>query len=89
MFPDGAAYCLGAVNKDCWFLYTLNPLPEKHMQPLPAAEPDQTLEILMTDLDPEVMQVFTREECLNAAEATKVSKFRFRIELSTIMMSFF
>ncbi len=22
---DGAAYCLGAVNRDCWYLYTLNP----------------------------------------------------------------
>jgi len=25
MFHDGAAYCLGAVNRDCWYLYTLNP----------------------------------------------------------------
>lgn len=38
---------------------------------LPAAEPDQTLEILMTELDPEIMAIFTREECLDAAEATK------------------
>lgn len=22
---DGAGYCLGAVNRDCWYLYTLNP----------------------------------------------------------------
>ena len=35
------------------------------------AEPDQTLEILMSELDPEVMSIFTREECSTAAEATR------------------
>lgn len=39
---------------------------------LATPEPDQTLEILMTELDPDVMAIFTREECLDAAEATKV-----------------
>ncbi|XP_018576566.1 S-adenosylmethionine decarboxylase proenzyme isoform X2 [Anoplophora glabripennis] len=73
LFPDGAAYCLGAVNKDCWYLYTLNPLPPRsRMLALSETEePDQTLEILMTDLDPEIMAIFTKEECLNATEATK------------------
>jgi S-adenosylmethionine decarboxylase len=23
-FDDGRAYCLGSVNRDCWYLYTLN-----------------------------------------------------------------
>ncbi|XP_017782872.1 PREDICTED: S-adenosylmethionine decarboxylase proenzyme isoform X2 [Nicrophorus vespilloides] len=76
MFPEGAAYCLGAVNRDCWFLYTLNPLPQTPAAVLPPGvqtEADQTLEILMTDLDPEIMCIFTKEECLNAAEATKKS----------------
>lgn len=90
LFPDGAAYCLGAVNKDCWYLYTLNPLPGSGVNNRPALldagtvspppemqhdsdEPDQTLEILMTDLDPEIMAIFTKEECLNATEATKKS----------------
>lgn len=73
LFPDGAAYCLGAVNRDCWYLYTLNPLPQNGMcSALALPEPDQTLEILMTELDPDIMSIFTREECLNAAEATKV-----------------
>lgn len=73
LFPDGAAYCLGAVNKDCWFLYTLNPLSDKYIdKTIPPPEPDQTLEILMTDLDPEIMAIFSREECLKATEATKV-----------------
>ncbi|XP_065156012.1 S-adenosylmethionine decarboxylase proenzyme isoform X2 [Atheta coriaria] len=79
LFNDGAAYCLGPVNKDCWFLYTLNPLPEFNGRQVPngqnvkMAEPDQTLEILMTDLDPEIMSVFTREDSLTAADATKKS----------------
>ncbi|KAK9708958.1 Adenosylmethionine decarboxylase [Popillia japonica] len=73
IFPDGAGYCLGAINKDCWFLYTLNPFPEKIIKPTPSPESDQTLEILMTDLDPDIMAIFSRDECLNAAEATKKS----------------
>ncbi|XP_022916769.1 S-adenosylmethionine decarboxylase proenzyme isoform X3 [Onthophagus taurus] len=73
LFPDGAAYCLGAINKDCWYLYTLNPFPEKAVKPISGSEPDQTLEILMTDLDPDIMAIFSKEECLNAEEATKKS----------------
>lgn len=66
---DGEAYCLGSIDTDCWYLYTLNrekPLQEK-------AEPDQTLEILMTHLDPDVMAIFTRDMCSSAAEATQKS----------------
>lgn len=36
-------------------------------------EPDQTIEILMTDLDPDVMAIFTKEECKNGTEATHVN----------------
>ena len=25
-FQDGAAYCMGTMNKDCWYMYTLNPI---------------------------------------------------------------
>ncbi|KAH0999187.1 hypothetical protein HUJ05_009681 [Dendroctonus ponderosae] len=73
LFPDGVAYCLGAVNRDCWYLYTLNPLPQRHPQipGLSTTDADQTLEILMTDLDPDVMAIFTKVECLNGTEATK------------------
>lgn len=79
LFPDGVAYCMGAVNKDCWYLYTLNPFTRRAPhQPLPPVieEPDQTLEILMTDLDPEIMSIFSKEESLNATEATKVGRRR-------------
>ncbi|KAK4874133.1 hypothetical protein RN001_013493 [Aquatica leii] len=74
IFPDGSAYCLGTMNKDCWYLYTLNPPRDDSItSAIPEPDSDQTLEILMTDLDPDVMSIFTREECLNAAEATKKS----------------
>ncbi|CAB0035935.1 unnamed protein product [Trichogramma brassicae] len=36
-------------------------------------EPDQTLEIMMTQLDPEVMSIFTRHVCSSAEEATRKS----------------
>ncbi|XP_076663158.1 S-adenosylmethionine decarboxylase [Andrena cerasifolii] len=68
-FPDGEAYCLGSVDTDCWYLYTLN--REKSVDE--PSEPDQTLEILMTHLDPEVMAIFTRDVCSSADEATQKS----------------
>ncbi|XP_011504579.1 PREDICTED: S-adenosylmethionine decarboxylase proenzyme [Ceratosolen solmsi marchali] len=71
-FPDGEAYCLGSEDNDCWYLYTLN--RDKRYQPQNGErEPDQTLEILMTHLDPEVMAIFTRDICSSAAEATQKS----------------
>ncbi|CAL8130114.1 unnamed protein product [Orchesella dallaii] len=143
---EGSAYCLGSMNRDCWYLYTYHhPLSTKnvhhgliqrvnnlnhhglthhcsqhhhhhnhnshhvgkkqaqggnrravgnsagrigkggHGQQLhnaghlcPAAlqnllEPDQTLEILMTDLDPKVMEIFTKNVCATAKEATEKS----------------
>ncbi|XP_066260967.1 S-adenosylmethionine decarboxylase proenzyme isoform X2 [Euwallacea similis] len=75
LFPDGAAYCLGAINRDCWYLYTLNPAIHRGRQRplLSTTDADQTLEILMTDLDPEIMSIFTKEDCLNGTEATKKS----------------
>ncbi|XP_053662080.1 S-adenosylmethionine decarboxylase proenzyme [Anopheles marshallii] len=98
-FEDGRAYSLGAINRDCWHLYTLSrggggskilkrnnhlhQLMEQHhseqqheaqlieasMQP----DPDQTIEILMTDLDPNVMAIFTKDVCTTAKEATQKS----------------
>lgn len=68
-FPNGEAYCLGSIDADCWYLYTLN----KEKSPQDKVEPDQTLEILMTHLDPDVMAIFTRDMCSSAAEATQKS----------------
>ncbi|EAA14565.4 AGAP009619-PA [Anopheles gambiae str. PEST] len=66
-FDDGRAYSLGAINRDCWHLNSQ--LIEASMQP----DPDQTIEILMTDLDPSVMAIFTKDVCTTAKEATQKS----------------
>lgn len=112
-FDDGRAYSLGAINRDCWHLYTLsrggggsgnkrmlknNNNNNNHhnmsngcnalqitnnmmmsstkmnmFESLQLPDPDQTIEILMTDLDPKVMAVFTKDECNTALEATQKS----------------
>jgi S-adenosylmethionine decarboxylase len=84
-FDDGRAYCLGSVNRDCWFLYTLSRRGASEelakdlalnnnmiIEALPTPDPDQTIEVLMTDLDPKVMAIFTKEESADAKEATQV-----------------
>ena len=38
-----------------------------------STEPDQTIEILMTELDPQIMSIFTKEESANAKDATEVN----------------
>ena len=58
--------------RDCWYLYTLNPL-DRYVTGRVDMEPDQTIEILMTDLDPEVMKLFTRSAVKDGREATKVN----------------
>nr|CAD7572587.1 unnamed protein product [Timema californicum] len=76
-FPDGLAYCLGSQDKECWYLYTWSSRGiggnEEEVR-----GPDQTLEILMSELDPMVMSIFTREESSSAAEATQVGISRGR-----------
>lgn len=66
LFSDGAGYALGRLNgQDTWYLYTLdNILPG-------VTEPDQTLEILMLDLDREVMNKFYKSKYSDADEVTK------------------
>lgn len=77
-FDDGRAYCLGSVNRDCWYLYTLSRGGgeiQQHIENIKSVEPDQTIEILMTELDPEIMSIFTKDECTKAKEATEVCKY--------------
>ncbi|GIY61222.1 s-adenosylmethionine decarboxylase proenzyme [Caerostris darwini] len=69
LFPSGSAYCLGRINRDCWYLYTLNPL-EKFIG---VQVPDQTLEVIMQELDPKIMKIFTKEVCATGKEATQMS----------------
>lgn len=42
IFKDGNAYCLGSINRDCWYLYTLQ---GHHIN-----RADQTLELIMLEL---------------------------------------
>ena len=51
-----ASYCLGQMNSDCWFMCTLNHSGNTSL--IGTSQPDQTLEILMTGLDSEVMAHF-------------------------------
>lgn len=43
------------------------------IETLDMPDPDQTIEVLMTDLDPKVMAIFTKEDSVDAKEATQVS----------------
>jgi len=78
-FPDGRGYCLGSSEGDCWYLYTIGSTkaPQKNdfseAVKDPDCDADQTLEVLMSDLDPKVMSIFTKKQCETAGEATKVS----------------
>ncbi len=56
---------------DCWYLYALNPL-DRFLSGRIDVEPDQTIEILMTELDPKVMQMFTKSKAANGKDATMV-----------------
>ncbi len=62
-------FCLS--HRDCWYLYTLNPL-DRYVTGRVDVEPDQTIEILMTELDPDVMKLFTKMGVKDGREATKV-----------------
>lgn len=136
-FDAGRAYCLGAVNKDCWYLYSMSRRAQNGIsgtvgdgapdgrtpkridalisgkgelfgqfdsdeevtsgdsdeeavvvgdeKPPPPQlmsceeiiafnpDPDQTIEILMTELDPKVMEIFTKDVCMTGPEATEKS----------------
>uniref|UniRef100_A0A6G1SK17 S-adenosylmethionine decarboxylase proenzyme n=1 Tax=Aceria tosichella TaxID=561515 RepID=A0A6G1SK17_9ACAR len=65
-FELGSAYCMGKLNKDCWYLYTLHP---EHG----VTQPDQTLELIMVDLDEKIMSNFCRPASSSAREATQKS----------------
>ncbi|XP_050522573.1 S-adenosylmethionine decarboxylase proenzyme [Daktulosphaira vitifoliae] len=67
----GVARCMhSSKSGDSWFLYALHPVKcfTKEKQ-----QSDQTLEILMTQLNPDVMQIFTKEQSANATQATQNS----------------
>jgi len=63
IFDDGAAYALGRINSDCWYLYTTDMIG--------VSQPDQTLELLMLEVNTDVMSMFTQSYGLTASELTK------------------
>ncbi|KAH0512696.1 S-adenosylmethionine decarboxylase proenzyme 1 [Microtus ochrogaster] len=69
VFPNGAACCMGRMNSDCWYLYTLV-FPESRV----ISQPDQTLEILMIELDPAVMDQFHMKDGVTAKDVTRESR---------------
>ncbi|XP_015274247.1 PREDICTED: S-adenosylmethionine decarboxylase proenzyme isoform X4 [Gekko japonicus] len=81
---DGAAYCMGRMNSDCWYLYTLD-FPESRV----ISQPDQTLEILMSELDPVVMDQFYMKDGVTANDVTRVSGIRDLIPGSVIDATMF
>ncbi|CAK5090346.1 unnamed protein product [Meloidogyne enterolobii] len=74
-FEGGTAYCMGPLNQDRWYLYTLTSSPPKaiiaaHQPKLP----DHTLELQMTGIPADVLRIYSWAECPNgAAECTKRS----------------
>ncbi|BES87433.1 unnamed protein product [Nesidiocoris tenuis] len=85
VFENGVSFCMGESEDDCWYLYTLqrskpdilavdsNDSNNNREQEGKSLNPDQTLEILMTDLDPRLMAIFTKKQSANAEEATRRS----------------
>lgn len=67
VFGEGIAYSFGRVNADCWHMYTTSPQPHTGVE-----KPDQTVELLMTDLDPEVMKHYYKSVSMDGKAATKV-----------------
>ncbi|CAJ0571555.1 unnamed protein product, partial [Mesorhabditis spiculigera] len=63
-FEEGAAYCMGSLKLDRWYLYHLNRAPA-------AKTLDHTLEILMSDMPDDVLEVFTQKMCADGRECTE------------------
>lgn len=81
MFDEGgAAYCLGRLNQDRWYLYTLD-VPRFEGRAVGPAGPlaalskhqDQTLEILMWELDPIATACFWAGDGRTGASVTRES----------------
>ncbi|XP_011213981.2 S-adenosylmethionine decarboxylase proenzyme [Bactrocera dorsalis] len=75
VFEEGRSYCLGSINRECWYLYTFSKYKKEVTRPrkLDNAEPDQTIEILMQNLDKDVMAKFSKDKYETGAEVTKAT----------------
>uniref|UniRef100_A0A2K5MW06 adenosylmethionine decarboxylase n=1 Tax=Cercocebus atys TaxID=9531 RepID=A0A2K5MW06_CERAT len=84
IFPNGAAYCMERMNSVCWYLHTLD-FPESRV----ISRPDQTLEILMSELDLAVMDQFYMKDGVIAKDVTRESGIRDLIPASVIDATMF
>ncbi|XP_062896824.1 S-adenosylmethionine decarboxylase proenzyme isoform X1 [Mobula hypostoma] len=84
IFPNGAAYCMGRMNSDCWYLYTLDVPEDSGIK-----QPDQTLEVLMSELDPAVMDQFFMKDGVTVNDVTRMSGIRDLIPGSVIDATLF
>ena len=60
---------MGSLNSDCWYMYTMK---DWSMRPI-TSEPDQTIEILMSELDQDIMNIFHQHSSQSAREAREKS----------------
>ena len=60
---------MGSLNSDCWYMYTM----KDFSRPSITSEPDQTIEILMSELDTDIMDIFHQHTSASAKEAREVS----------------
>nr|XP_043906288.1 S-adenosylmethionine decarboxylase proenzyme-like [Solea senegalensis] len=84
IFPNGTAYCMGPLNCDCWYLFTLD--LSEHWK---SKHADQTLEVLMSDLDPTIMDQFYMKDQVSARDVTRMSGIRDLIPGSVIDAAMF
>jgi S-adenosylmethionine decarboxylase len=68
-FPHGSGYIVGPMSHDHWHLFVADYRKELHVKHM---KPDQTFEVLMHDLDPEVMRVFFKDDNFVSSEETTV-----------------
>jgi len=65
---DGQGHVLGALNKDHWNLYVADCRPPSSIE-----RTNQTFEVMMHDLSPQVMEQFYHREGVTARDTTKSS----------------
>jgi len=76
-FEDGGAYCMGSLKEDRWYLYCAGDLNTSR------GIADHTLEICMTDIPSEILQVFSKAECKDGKECTMKSGINKILPLGT------
>lgn len=80
------------MNRDCWYMYSLcrgGGEMQRRIEDVKSIEPDQTIEILMTELDPQIMSIFTKDESANAKDATEVGHYDETITAGALIVTDF